>query len=268
VTASERPVDRPEDSEEPPADEEYARAYASGYEEGLRTALRELLAHASRGRTNQELRALIQSRLAQLSEEVALKRRSLLAPPRPRPFGDLVRPSRPSALGADRGAAPSTARPPLSSKETVLVREARPQHAIELLLASRPRFPRLALVSLRPPSLGEGGGETVAVSVGDAGGSSAGHLAPGEVAGRLRAPLEAAGGALVYVDALEFFVGEEGPEVTLRFVRWLVQQVQATGSALLVSYDPRALEATDASRLERLFGEVLDRTEAVRPSPP
>jgi hypothetical protein len=260
--------DRPSEPEEPPADEGYARTYAAGYEEGLRTALREVLAHASRGRTNQELRALIQSRLAQLAEEVDLKRRSLLGPPRTRPFGELVR--GPRSVTTLAGTAPGVAglRGALGPKETVLVRETRPERAVELLRVSRARFPRLALVSLRPPALGEPSVETVVVSVLDAGGSSAGHLSPGEVAGRLRAPLEAAGGALVYVDALEFFVGEEGPEVTLRFARWLVEEVQASGSALIVSYDPRSLAGTDASRLERLFSEVVDRSEAVRPPPP
>jgi hypothetical protein len=263
VTAPGGSGNEPYDGEEPPADEAYARSYAAGYEEGLRSALRELLAHASRGRTNQELRALIQSRLASLAEEVDLKRRSLLGPPRPRPFGDLARPTRTGALP---GASPARAgRPPLGPRESVLVREARPERAVELLRLSRRSFPRLALVSLRPPELGDPGVATVVVSVRDPGGSSGGHLTPGEVAGRLRAALEAPGGALVYVDALEFFVGEEGPEVTLRFARWLVEQVQGGSSALLVSYDPRALAVTDASRLERLFGEVVDRSEAARP---
>jgi hypothetical protein len=267
VTASDRPGALEAEGEEPPADEAYARTYAAGYEEGLRTALREILAHASRGRTNQELRALIQSRLARLAEEVDQKRRSLLGPPRLRPFGELVREPRSPGFAAGRPPNPPGVRAPLGPKETVLVREARPERAVEILRLSRGRFPRLALVSLRPPELADPSVETFVVSVREAGGSSAGHLSPGEVAGRLRAPLEANGGALVYVDALEFFVSEEGPEVTLRFARWLVEQVQATGSALLVSYDPRALAGTDASRLERMFGEVVDRSEAARPPP-
>jgi hypothetical protein len=267
VTASERPDDPAEESDEPPADEAYARAYASGYEEGLRSALRELLGHASRGRTNQELRALIQSRLARLAEEVDLKRRSLLGPPRPRPFGELTRETHGFGFVAGRAPPPPGVRAPLAPRETVLVREARPERAVEILRLSRNRFPRIALVSLRPPELGDPSLRTIVVPVREPGGSSGGHLSPGEVAGRLREPLEADGGALVYVDALEFFVGEEGPEVTLRFARWLVEQVQANGSALLVSYDPRALAGTDASRLERLFGEVVDRTPPARPTP-
>ena len=267
MTAAERPDRLAGEPEEPPADEEYARTYAAGYEEGLRTALRELLAHASRGRTNQELRALIQSRIAGLAEEVDLKRRSLLAPPRGRPFGDLAR-SRAAGFAAGRSAASAEAHAPLGPRETVLVREARPERAVELLRLSKAKFPRIALVSLRPPELGDPRLETTVVSVREAGASAAGHLAPGQVAGRLRASLDAPGGALVYVDALEFFVGEEGADVTLRFASWLVEEVQRTGSALLVSYDPRALAATDASRLERLFAEVLERSEAARPAAP
>jgi hypothetical protein len=267
VTASGRSGDAPPEGEEPPADEAYARTYAAGYEEGLRTALRELLAHASRGRTNQELRALIQSRLARLAEEVDLKRRSLLGPPPPQPFGELLRGPRSAGLVGGAPHPPPGVHPPLAPKETVLVREARPERAVELLRLSRAGFPRLALVSLRPPALGDPNVETVTVPVREAGGASSTHLALGEVAGRLRAPMEAPGGALVYVDALEFFVSEEGPEVTWRFARWLVGAVQASASALIVSYDPRALEGTDASRLERLFGEVVDHTGAARPTP-
>jgi hypothetical protein len=255
----------PRADDDAPADEAYARTYAAGYEEGLRTALREVLSHASRGRTNQELRALIQSRLARLSEEVELKRRSLLAPPRPRPFGELARD--PAAAGFAAGRAAVGVHAPLAPGDTVLVREARPERAVEILRLSRTHFPRLVLVSLRPPALGDPSVTTVTVSATDRGTSSGGHLSPGEVAGRVDEHLGQPGGALVYSDLLEFFVGENGPELTVRFAQWLVERVQATGSALVVSYDPRALASTDASRLERQFGEVVDRTEAARPTP-
>jgi hypothetical protein len=253
-----------EEDAEAPADEAYARTYAAGYEEGLRTALREVLAHASRGRTNQELRALIQGRLARLSEEVELKRRSLLGPPRLRPFGELARD--PTAAGFSAGRAAAAVHAPLGPQETVLVREARPERAVEILRLSRSRFPRIVLVSLRPPELGDRSVTTVAVSARDPGSSAGGHLTPGEVAGRFQELLDQPGGALVYVDLLEFFVSENGPDVALRFAHWLVERVQATASATVVSYDPRALAATDASRLERLFGEVIDRTEASKGS--
>ncbi len=256
----------PPSGDEPPADEEYARSYAAGYEEGVRSALRELLAHASRGRTNQELRALIQSRLARLREEVDLKRRSLLAPPRPRPFGELVRPT----FGFPSGFVPtSVARPvpPVAPGASVLVREARPERAIELLLASRASFPRVVLVSLRPPALGPGG-ETIVVPVRGGGELGGERLDPGQISGRLREPIGAPGGALVYVDALESFVTEAGAEVAVRFARWLIGEVQEHASALIVSYDPRALVLTDVGRLERLFGEVVDRSSPARAPPP
>jgi hypothetical protein len=88
-------------------------------------------------------------------------------------------------------------------------------------------------------------------------GLGGGHLTPGEISGRLRAPTEQPGGAIVYVDALEFLATEHTLELTLRFVNWLVRQAQDTGSALIVSFDPRSLDLKDASRLERAFQSVV-----------
>ncbi len=250
-----RPEPRP-DPDEPPADEEYARTYAAGYEEGLRSALKELLAHASRGHTNQELRALVQSRLARLSEEVELKRRSLLAPPRPRPWDSL---SRPAPLF---GGAPGLIQEPraverLEAGGSLLVREERPRRALEVLRGNLGRFPRVAVVSLTPPDLGLASSERyVPVAVAQPGTAASDHLTPGEVLGRLKEPTEAAGGALVYLDALEFFVTSEGSEMTLRFAHALVDQVQRTGSALVASFDSRVLELKEQSRLERAFSKV------------
>ncbi len=263
MTASDRSGDA--EREEPPADQEFARAYAAGYEEGLRTALREILAHASRGRTNQELRALIQSRLARLAEEVDLKRRSLLAPPRPRPFGELARPFDRGGPGAFPTEGAGT---PVAPGGSVLVRELRPERAVELVQRSRERFPRLVVVSLRPPEFGFGRGETIVVPLRAP--SAAGGEAPtlGQLGGRLRTSIQAPGSALVYVDALEAAVTDEGVEVMLRFVGFLVDEVQRAGGALVVSYDPRALAVTEIGRLERLFGQVVDRTASPRVAPP
>ena len=80
---------------------------------------------------------------------------------------------------------------------------------------------------------------------------------PGEIGGRLRAPTQADGGAIVFLDALEFLVTENGLEMTSRFVNWLVGQVQTTRSALVVSLDPSALDLKDLSRLQRAFNIVL-----------
>lgn len=264
--------DRSEPSEErgddAPADEEYARTYAAGYEEGVRTALREVLAHASRGRTNQELRALVQSRLARLGEEVELKRRGLLTPPRPRPFGELLRPTAGFPAGGGGQALPRGGIAPLHPGASVLVREPRPERAVDILLASRTAFPRLVIVSLRPPELPKGAEETIVVPVRDPKSPGGTSLTAGELAGRLRGPMDLPGGALVYLDALELLVTAEGSELVLRFARFLIEQVQHQGSALLVSYDPHALTLTDASRLERLFGEVIDRSSAARAPAP
>ena len=247
--------------EEPPADEEYARAYAAGYEEGVRGALRETLEHISRGHTPQEVRMLTASRLARLSEEVELKRKSLLAPPRRPAWGSLLRP--PSPARPWTGPAPSVSAPAyrLLPGRSLLVREQRPARSLEILRANVGAFPRVAIVSVRPPEVPEVPAEhRLDLTVGGSGtpeNPNPGSLTPGEISGRLREPTEAPGGALVYVDALEFLATEQSLEIVVRFVNWLVTQVQETGSALLVSFDPRSLDVRDVSRLERAFEAVL-----------
>jgi len=251
----------PPPGEEPPADEEYARAYAAGYEEGVRGALRETLEHITRGHTPQEIRMLTASRLARISEEVELKRKSLLAPPRRPAWGSLLRP--PSPARPWSGPAPAATAPPfrLGAGRTLLVREERPARALEILRANTRNFPRVAIVSMRPPELAEVAPEhrldlVPGSSAGSGDGDSA-RLTPGEISGRLRDPTEATGGALVYVDALEFLATEHSLDTTLKFVHWLVAQAQETGSALLVSFDPRSIDVRDASRLERAFETVV-----------
>jgi hypothetical protein len=258
VSAPERGRDPPPSGDaEPPADEEFARTYAAGYEEGVRSALREVLQHASRGHTAQELRILVESRLARLDEEVEVKRRSLLAPPRRPAWNALLRAPQPARpWTAPFGTAPATAR--ISPGRSLLVREERPARAVELLRASANDFPRAAIVSLRPPELpGVSPERRVDIVPSGADGSGGARLSPGEIGGHLRAPTEAPGGALVYVDALEYLVGEYGLDLTLKFVHWLVGQVEQTGSALLVSFDRRALDTREMSRLERPFHAVV-----------
>jgi len=255
------PNDPPPDGDEPPADEEFARTYAAGYEEGVRSALREVLQHASRGHTAQELRILIESRLARLSEEVELKRKGLLAPPRRPAWSSLLRPPAPTHAWTGPAPAPGAPTLRLAAGKSVLVREERPNRAVEILRGNATVFPRIATVSLRPPETpGIPPGRRVDITVG--GGASAdalgaNRLAPGEIGGRLREPTEAPGGALVYVDALEYLATEYSLETTLKFVHWLVGQAQETGSALLVSFDRRALDVRDMSRLERAFETLI-----------
>jgi hypothetical protein len=241
--------------EEGPKDEEFARTYAAGYEEGVRNALREVLGHASRGHTTAELRMLIESRLARLPEEVELKRRSMLAPPRQPAWASLLRPP----AGARPWVAPvgpiPTYHPSLATGGSVLVREERPRRALDLLRESAHEFPRVVLLSLHPPDLPEiRPDQRIVIPLTSGGeGPDRAALAPGEIGGRLREPTESPGGALVYLDALEFLATEHSLETTLRFVQWLSQQVASTGSALLASVDPRALDLKDQSRLERAF---------------
>jgi Protein of unknown function (DUF835) len=251
----------PPPEETPPADEEYVRAYAAGYEEGVRNALRETLEHISRGHTPQEIRMLTASRLARLPEEAEMKRKSLLSPPRRPAWGSLLRP--PAPPRAWSGTAPPASAPAfrLRAGRSLLVREERPARAVEILRANASSFPRLAVVSMRPPEVpGFAAGQRLDLTLGSSGTSAdpdAGHLSPGEISGRLRDPTESAGGALVYVDALEFLATEHSLETTLKFVHWLVTQAQETGSALLVSFDPRSLDVRDMSRLERAFESVI-----------
>jgi hypothetical protein len=245
-------------AEEGPKDEEFARTYAAGYEEGVRGALREVLAHASRGHTTSELRMLIESRLARLPEEVELKRRSMLAPPRQPAWASLLRPP----VGARAWVAPLGASPGrtvrLQPGASLLVKEERPRRAVELLHESAKEFPRVVLLSLHPPELPEIRPEQrIVIPLASGGeGTDGAALAPGEIGGRLREPTESPGGALVYIDALEFLATEHSLETTLRFVQWLGNQVGSTGSALLASVDPRSLDLRDLSRLERAFQAV------------
>jgi len=251
----------PPPAEEPPADEEYARDYAAGYEEGVRGALRETLEHITHGHTPQEIRMLTASRLARLSEEVDLKRKSLLGPPRRPAWGSLLRPPAPARAWTGPVTAASAPAYRLLPGHSLLVREERPARAVEILRANAAAFPRLAVVSMRPPEVpGLPADHRLDLTVGGPGtpaDPNQGSLTPGEISGRLRDPTEAPGGALVYVDALEFLATEHSLETTVKFVHWLVTQAQETGSALLVSFDPRALDVRDVSRLERAFESVL-----------
>jgi len=204
---------------------------------------------------------LTASRLARLAEEVELKRKSLLAPPRRTAWGSLLRPPAPARpwTGPVPGANAAAIR--LAPGRTLLVREERPARAIEVLRANATAFPRVAIVSMRPTEVpGLSDDRRLELTVGGAGspaGTGGAGLTPGEISGRLRDPTEAGGGALVYVDALEYLATEHGLETTVKFVHWLVTQAQETGSALVVSFDPRSLDVRDVSRLERAFETVL-----------
>ncbi|MFY9717473.1 MAG: hypothetical protein WAK40_06025 [Thermoplasmata archaeon] len=242
---------------EPPADEEYARAYAAGYEDGVRNALREVVQHAARGHTPQEIRMLAEGRLVRLPEEVEMKRKGLISAPRRTAWNAILRPvpAPPTRAWAVPIGGPRPAVRPLPG-QGILVREERPARALELLRTSAGTFPRIVIVSTHPPDL-PGIPPERRTDI-----SPRGAVAPdgsvrpvtlSELGGRLKGPTEAPGGALVYVDALEYYVGEEGADTTLRAVHWLLGQMQTTRSSLLVSCNTRTMDPTNGVRLERAF---------------
>jgi hypothetical protein len=240
----------PTGRERPPetvADDEYATAYSEGYGEGLREAFREILQHASRGHTAQELRFLIESRLARLREDIELKRRSVLSPPRRPAWGAILRP--PTAAAAPP---PRAARAPAVAGASYLFREERPERALALVEVSRRSFPRVLAIALRPPAMGAGEPtvEFLPVSTGGVPGAIAN---PTELSGRIRAAAEAEGGALVYLDAFDTLTTEVGIEPMLKFVTWLVGEAARTRSAVILSIDPGTLDPRSMSLLQRIF---------------
>jgi len=230
------------------ADQEYADAYADGYGEGLREALREMLQHASRGHTAQEIRLLVESRLARVRDDVDLKRRNLLAPPPRAAYAPLFRSTtRPATSG------PPT--PPLAAGGSYLVAEPRPDRALRLLADAASRYPRVVVVAFHPPALPAVPPEKVTllpVGVAGTGGGATG-LGPEVIAGRIREATTGTGGAVVYVDALEVLATEGPPDAMLRFIQWTAQEVARTGSILIASVGPESFDARTRSTLARAF---------------
>ena len=118
----------------------------------------------------------------------------------------------------------------------------------------------MAIVSLHPPSV-PGVPPERRIDLSPLGPPAAdgtpGRTGLSELLGQLKGPTESAGGALVYLDAVEYYASEEGVETTIRALNWLLSHVRATGSALLVSFDARSLDPKEAARLERAFPTVL-----------
>ena len=230
-------------------DEEYAETYLAGYTEGARTALKEILGQASRGHTVGELRFLLQSRLAHLSEEVELRRRRLLAAPRASPWGSLLsRPGPPRPWGG------GAAEPRIAPGSQVLVREERPRRALELARAAAARFGFMVVLSPEPPDFpGVPPEKLRAFVIGPAG--------PGtlleSLAGQVDPLLRGREGALVYLDAIETITLQYGPETSGKFVNWILARAREGGSAVVASIHPRVLPPKDQSLLERAFQVVL-----------
>lgn len=236
------------DGAEPPADEERARRYAEGFGEGIRIALKDILQHISQGYSASELRLLVQGRLARLEDEVELKRRSMLGPPRSR--ADLLFASEP---------APRTWSPPGGSvhvvpRQSYLVNEPRPSRAVALVEAAIADFPRTILLSLHPPTLpGLPAERRVELSLTQpsAPGDAAHPIPLGQVGGRLREAMT--GGALVYSDSLDFLWAEESTDTMVQFAVWLAEEARRSGSAVVVSIDAAALDLKQFARIQRAF---------------
>jgi hypothetical protein len=240
--------ERPDETGTNP-DEEYAETYLAGYVEGARSVLKDLLGQASHGRTVGELRVLVQSRLAHLPEEVELRRRRLLASPRASPWAPVLpRPGPPRPWGG------GVASPRLVAGSQVLVREERPRRAVELAREAVGRFPIALIVSPDPPSFMDVPAEKLRTFVVGAGGPG---LTPESLAGQLTGPMQAEGGALVYLDGIETISLQDGGETALRFVNWLLAQARESGSAVVAAVHPRVLSPKDQSLLERAFQVVL-----------
>jgi hypothetical protein len=237
----------------PIGDDEYIEGYSKGYGDGLREALRELRAHAGRGASPQELRMLIESRLARIPEDVEVKRKGLLAPPRRAPWASLLRPPAAPAWTPPPSSLPATL---AAAGESYLIKEDRPRRALEVVERSAPAFRRVLLISQRPPTVSSVSADRVEwVRPGAArseGGAGAPGLDPSALAGRIREAGEA-GPVLVYLDAVEFLATEYSLELTMRFLGWATSEGIRNGSALVASLSPRTLEPRDLSRVERSF---------------
>lgn len=232
------------------ADEEYADAYADGYAEGLREALREMLQHAARGHTAHELRFLIESRLARIDEDVALKRRSLLAPPRRLPTTPMFRSS--GAPPPAAAAAPSA----VARGESVVVFEDAPERALSLVAQSAGAYPCVVAVGFHRPALRGVPAEKLRYySVAD--GADGEPARPESILGQVAESMGADGGALVYCDALEALATTIRADGALKFVQWLAAEAARTGSGLVVSVGPRSFADPERSTLRRLFARQV-----------
>jgi hypothetical protein len=250
VSAPVRPA-ATERASEGPRDDEYARAYADGYGEGLREAMREMLAHLSRGHTPHEVRMIVESRLARVRDDVELKRKSLLAPPRRPSWGALLRPPSP---GAEAPAATSPTEA-VEGGRSVLFLEERPGRAIACVEASAAGFARVLVLSFHPPALRSVPAERVDfVPVRPGEGSDGAD--PTRLSGRILELLARDGGTLVYLDAVEVLSSEAGAERTSKFVTWLASEIAKGPSALIASTDPSALDPKERVLYQRAFNAV------------
>ncbi|MCI4364253.1 MAG: DUF835 domain-containing protein [Thermoplasmata archaeon] len=245
---------RPPEPRPAPGDAEYSDGYIQGYAEGLREGLRELFVHASQGHTPAELRVLVKSRIARIPEDVELKRRQLLAPPRKSGWETLLKP--PASASVTQAGVAVAGLPDWTPGRAFLFREERPRSAVRFAQARASAHARVLWVSLDPPpALGieEAKVEWLRPGATRPGEEAAeGIAAPGGIAGRIQ-ERGAEGSLLVYLDALEYLRTEYGTELTLRFASWLAQWVGGSASTVIASVDEATLPEPDRRRLQRSF---------------
>jgi hypothetical protein len=255
-----RPPGRMLDARANPApDESYAQAYCDGYAEGLREAFREMLANASRGHTAQELRMLVESRLARIPEDVEVKRRSVLGPPRKVTWGPLLRtPAPPPAATGPTPRRPVGSVPP---GESCLFFERRPGLAVQCLASSHAGYALVLVISQHPPELKEVPRAKMEVIRPR---SSKPEMGPspqtadlGQIAARISSALETPAGVLIYIDALEFLLTENSVETTLKFVNWITNQVANSPNTVIACVDPDALGPEARGRFQRSFNILV-----------
>ena len=196
---------------------------------------------------------LIESRLARIPEDVAVRKKGLLTPPRRAPWTSLLRPPTAPAWTPPKSSLPVV---PAEPGSTHLLREDRPRRAVELLRVSAPRFRRVILISQRPPEL-PGVPVDAVESIVPAGARADGTVSPGAMdpgtfAGRIRAAVDG-GSALVYIDSIEFLVTEYPIDFSMRVVSWIADYASKNGSALVAALAPGTLAPRDVSLLERAF---------------
>ena len=244
------PVPRrgPGEADAPP-DAEYSRGYADGFGDGLRTALRDVLQHVARGLTAQELRFLVESRLARVAEEIELKRKSLLAPPRRIPLGPVARPPSPFVAPHD---ALYPARAEAGSSHLFL--EDRPRRAAAFAIHNALVFRQRLAISRQPPELPRGGWLSLR-PVAPSAAEDATRATLSGLGGRLQAACSARP-TLGYVAGFDFLVTEYGPEPVLKFAFWLADLARRTAGCVVASVAPEAFSTTDRTRLQRAFAFV------------
>lgn len=241
--------------------DEGADGYARGFGDGVRSALKEVTGLASRGHTASEIRLFAETRIAHLGEEVEMKRRSLLSPPRRLPVEALLRVKLKDHEGP-------RAFPPIALGSSYLFFEPTPRQAraftreVVALGCGALIMTRLPQEA-RPP----GSGSRVAIlhlgaqhtgPAGEDGVESIGDSDPGQLTGRLSRFFDSTPPpAAVVLEAFEFLYSESGFDKALKFVHWLNALAAERKGFFILALDPESLDKRQASLLRRDFNHEI-----------